>query len=537
MMKRKHVAEYYTAYLDGSLPEPLRQHVEQHLHDCATCSAELSDLRALLLVIRSLPAEIPLPHGFAQRVRARLPERASRRWLGWLTPAISAGALAAVSLLLLLGYSLRPVTHVLPTLKVPAPVLTATAPVQPLPHALAPHIDTVQSQHADHPSPLAHRHQSSPQINPHNAHSGTSQIELALLPPSVRDAEGYQSRHDAQASMLDGTALDALLANSAHTAGTSNDAPGAMAPTISSPTQTCSIAAPAGTASGADDATPMRPAAAPGSVRAGMGRSMTSPNALKFTGSPGNEPSSMSLIHNNAQLAGGNAVPKDPRVQLQAPLNFSCAAANGMMRTDIIAQKLTVQHSPFADEQHDVLRHIQPIMNGSLDVAVPRATVACPTAVNVGQQVVNLRITGRAHAAMTFRYMIPPSADATQITLSTHVSEVALRLPTLPQGSVVRFSLTRAHQYESFYLFTPGKTNQTSTVMLHISSDLMRAAIAPLASAVNAVVFCPADLAERHITFTADGLAPNIAWQALATQEHLKLEEHGQLINISPEGK
>lgn len=99
-MKHTHVDEYYTAYLEDTLPEPLRQQVEAHLHACPRCSAALAAVRLLVEDVRNMPRELP-PAQFTAGVRTRL---AARRqppplFAGW---PVFAGAFAAVAVALLL---------------------------------------------------------------------------------------------------------------------------------------------------------------------------------------------------------------------------------------------------------------------------------------------------------------------------------------------------------------------------------------------------------------------------------------------------
>ncbi len=100
MPKRSHVDEHYTAYLEGTLPESLRQQVEAHLSACPRCAAELAALRLLVADLRAMPRETP-PVPLAAGVRARLAARQQPRpsFLRW--PAF-AGGVAVIAVLLLL---------------------------------------------------------------------------------------------------------------------------------------------------------------------------------------------------------------------------------------------------------------------------------------------------------------------------------------------------------------------------------------------------------------------------------------------------
>ncbi len=98
-MKHAHVDELYTAYLEGTLPDTLRQQVEAHLRACPRCAAELEALRRLVDDIHAMPQQSP-PANFAAGVRARLDARRQPRSF-FAHGLIFAGGLAAVALALL----------------------------------------------------------------------------------------------------------------------------------------------------------------------------------------------------------------------------------------------------------------------------------------------------------------------------------------------------------------------------------------------------------------------------------------------------
>lgn len=78
--------------LDDRLSPPQRMAVRDHLHHCASCSAELEARRALLSTLRALPAPRP-PAGLAARVLPRTPRRAPYR-----LPLAAAAALLVAAL-------------------------------------------------------------------------------------------------------------------------------------------------------------------------------------------------------------------------------------------------------------------------------------------------------------------------------------------------------------------------------------------------------------------------------------------------------
>ncbi len=78
--------------------------VEEHLHQCARCAAELAGLRQTMALLEEWAAPEPSPY-FDARVRARLREEAERPapWWAWVRkPALA----AAMVLLLAVGIGL-----------------------------------------------------------------------------------------------------------------------------------------------------------------------------------------------------------------------------------------------------------------------------------------------------------------------------------------------------------------------------------------------------------------------------------------------
>ncbi|MSS72389.1 MAG: hypothetical protein EXS64_12995 [Candidatus Latescibacteria bacterium] len=59
-------------YVDGLLPDPERQEVEQHLKGCAVCRREVEALRALLAGADALPKEVAPPRDPWPEIAARI---------------------------------------------------------------------------------------------------------------------------------------------------------------------------------------------------------------------------------------------------------------------------------------------------------------------------------------------------------------------------------------------------------------------------------------------------------------------------------
>ena len=74
----KHVWNYISDFLDGSLPEEIRELVQKHLEHCEICSAILDSTRNIL-VLTADDRVFELPVGFSERLHARLNRDISKK--------------------------------------------------------------------------------------------------------------------------------------------------------------------------------------------------------------------------------------------------------------------------------------------------------------------------------------------------------------------------------------------------------------------------------------------------------------------------
>jgi len=74
----KHVWNYISDFLDGSLPEETRELVQKHLEHCEICSAILDSTRNIL-VLTADDRVFELPVGFSERLHARLNREISKK--------------------------------------------------------------------------------------------------------------------------------------------------------------------------------------------------------------------------------------------------------------------------------------------------------------------------------------------------------------------------------------------------------------------------------------------------------------------------
>ena len=75
-MKRldcKHVWTQVSAYIDGTVPQEMRQEIERHLAHCRYCSAVVDSTRNILVLIGD-ERTFELPLGFSERLHERLQE-------------------------------------------------------------------------------------------------------------------------------------------------------------------------------------------------------------------------------------------------------------------------------------------------------------------------------------------------------------------------------------------------------------------------------------------------------------------------------
>lgn len=69
----KHVWEYISDYIDGSVEPEVRLQIERHLENCEICSAILDSTRNILYLTADNQT-FALPIGFSERLHARLAE-------------------------------------------------------------------------------------------------------------------------------------------------------------------------------------------------------------------------------------------------------------------------------------------------------------------------------------------------------------------------------------------------------------------------------------------------------------------------------
>jgi anti-sigma factor RsiW len=120
------------SFADGTLLEPIRSSVERHLAHCPRCTKDVVALREVPAVLRRDVTSVPdeafwarQRESIARAVEASAPPRATARhvYVGWLAPALAAGAL------LLVVRTWNPTESAAPAPTSP-PALATTAPAE-----------------------------------------------------------------------------------------------------------------------------------------------------------------------------------------------------------------------------------------------------------------------------------------------------------------------------------------------------------------------------------------------------------------------
>jgi predicted anti-sigma-YlaC factor YlaD len=73
----KHLWNYISEYLDGTLTEATRDTVQKHLDHCEICSAILDSTRNVLILIADARV-FEFPVGFSERLHARIDQEFMR---------------------------------------------------------------------------------------------------------------------------------------------------------------------------------------------------------------------------------------------------------------------------------------------------------------------------------------------------------------------------------------------------------------------------------------------------------------------------
>lgn len=502
-MKHAHVTEYYTAYLDGDLPETLRQEVDAHVRVCPQCAAELRELRALVADMRTLPILTP-PADFTAGVRTRLQQHPRRHAWRWPVPALGGGTLAvAAALLIMLQFSpSTPISNKkaspprqvaqAPLTQVVIPDAGTTNPVLPYVRAekhrqTQAHRVTVATNQQP-PMPAAPKPASTvsrpvmaaPSIPSTGEES--ARIVVALAPPEVMDKSiGALERAD-------------VLGHSVTSANTVKDAPGA--PLVGGSTVPRGTAVPETGLPSNDD---------------GYLDTTSSAGALTFSVTPPsiNTPE---IIRFQTPVASEVLPVNDGR--WYAATSWAKLANGGML--DSMTTGVNTQ----------ILR------TGNF-----QAEVQANTDRSREQQVLLRVNTTRARSTMLINYADERATGKKyqNVTLPAKLNDVVMNVPRTQNGAALQLTMKENGDAEAFYLVVPGDGPRQEKTSVHSNNQSYVETLQHLSNASGVYVLCPADFAERKMSaFDADNIPPIEAILQLAEQANFSVGYSNQLLNIIP---
>ncbi len=73
----KHVWNYISDFIDGSVDAELRQHIQTHLEHCEICSAILDSVHNILILVGD-DRVFELPVGYSERLHTRISDELER---------------------------------------------------------------------------------------------------------------------------------------------------------------------------------------------------------------------------------------------------------------------------------------------------------------------------------------------------------------------------------------------------------------------------------------------------------------------------
>lgn len=511
-MKAAHVAEYYTAYLEGSLPKDLRQEVARHLEACPQCAAELEEMRLLVTGLHELP-EMPAPANFAAGVRARLDARRPARPWFLRVPVLAGGTLAAAALVLAI--------IIAPNLQAPRETMVASQPKSTAENAwkdTTPNADTELKARgfatkppttAAAPTPAA----PVPVPDPFAHGNGDMRMEKAPMTapasPSPADQPGagsklqsrfYLDSSNGSAFKLDNS-KDKRLEFDERSPGIADPTPSMKpesrvdepAPTMMAklPPATAEDETPAPVTSTAGTTGPAGPAGTPGATRPDEAKSSADYTRSSTTPAGGTDGAAGNL-HMNDQA-----------------LTMADASGNGGGR------------------QFDSDLRLQSVESGAL---VLRSAV-----VKGAEATVTVETMAPAPTGLMLLPVEPTRGKTRSYPLSATARTATFTLPLQRGGSVFELTVNAGNATTQAYLAAPDTGVRKTSFTLNVKKAPMLDALRQLAVAGKLFILCPAPLAEKQdITFTARGAQPIPALSELAFQHGHQAVIIGNVVILIP---
>lgn|GEM_PF-1957257 len=487
-MKAAHVAEYYTAYLEGSLPEALREEMARHLESCPRCAAELEETRAIVASLREMPA-MPLPADFAAGVQARL---ANRRHPvhSWFTrlPALAGGTLAAVALALAIFY-------VRPYLRAPEsrPVEIAEQPETSGNKEMT--AQAGRSKAFDNLQPSSPTTESKP-LGDLSAIGNSDTVKNGPEATARRQLSG----NEVDAKEKNRTARD--LAGSSFWNRDGEEGGNFRSDDVYKPTVPRKFEIPA---PGGDAATI---AQTPSSV---LDSTTVPPHALAGPASaPGAARPPVNTPSAEAEAAPGMGGTPEPSMKAAGPPALA----------DVISPDRT--------------RTVGGVYAADARASAVGALALRGVALKGAEAAVTIETTAPAPTDLVVRAIEPAGGEGQGYPLSPDMRTAVFSLPLQRGGSVVEITL-KAGRTERAILVLPELGGPQSSISLNAREESITAVLRRLAAAGQLIIFCPPQfIADREASLTVSKESPLAALSDLATQRGFRAIKTGSTVTLMP---
>lgn len=478
MMKRAHVDELYTAYLDGTLPDTMRQQVDEHLHVCPACARGLEETRQLVADLQLMSA-VPVPSEFVAGVRARVQALPTRPARPWLRPVLAWGSLAAAASIALIfsRFSTPPSGTVAQT-----PRTTATQRIAPATKnaPMVPKSDTMVKPKAP-------------------AIAAVPKIAAGRPVPAPRFAVPPTKGMKRHRIQRDETATADIFANTAQQPARIEIA---MAPPL--PTRAVLSEGFAGVNTRWQRTQAGDPG--PAGITATAGMPETPENTTIMSAGAGNT-AGPAPAPTTPPATNGTTIMADKAAPLAVP--FGVGAAKNDDTSAITPPERMMLMSKAIQSQA-----VQNTAHGSLTAEVQ------------GSQLL-LQVVAKPASQLTLQYADAPTATAQQVLLPATRNEVTVTLPALPDGATLAVAV--GQKDAQYVLVVPGRPVEDGDMTTRPMPQTLQA----LANAANAYLLCPQDFAARPVTPLARGLAPLAALQQLAHDAGYQFEYRPPWVNIT----
>lgn len=498
-MKAAHVAEYYTAYLEGSLPEELRQEVARHLEACPQCAAELEEMRLLIADLRALP-EVPAPPDFVAGVRARLEARPAPRPWFLRMPALAGGTLVAAALVLAIV--------VAPNLQAPRRTLVARQPQDAGYHALKDLSSADAELKVEKPETVAPPTAAKP-----------------MPAPSARETARVENTPEA----LTTPGADRRGGGSVKLGGKAKDASPPRSGIADMPPVTAALT----------PAQPAKPGVSVGEPAPTLVAQLP-PTAVEIYAADAEAPAA--ALPTTKAL--GPAGPQGPAGPLGATGNTDGA---GLSRgtAPAVPPPLPTLGMTTADVQGRAAGDV-PVTNGTITAdlnvngarfraALPGALVLRSAVVKETEAAITVETAAKTPVSLTLRPIEPTPGKARSLPLSAEVPSATFTLPLKRGGSVAELTVQAEDATTRAYLAAPDTSARQPSVTLNLKKAPMTVVLQQLAVAGRIFILSPPEFAEMtNITYATNRTQPDTALSELASRHGYQVVLTGNLAVLTP---